>query len=410
MSGDTTSETPSISGSSLNEGPSRSDRASDRAAGLERLGLQRDLKTRVIKVTRMSPRAKGKASRGEKPKIPELTAPLSIMTRDYVRIPIKDMEAYVNRPVEKRMAEAEKRGGIARPMNSFILYRAAFADRTKKWCEQNNHQVVSSVSGQSWPMEPAEVREKYNEYARVERINHQNAHPEYKFSPSKNVSGKSKKGHYSEGDYDDETSDLTDADGEWGPPGRRTNNNGKGLRKARQTRHQSDNILQVRSPNFGSPRFNLAAIALDNRSWEIPNEGRPLPVAYSAPSLYNQYYPQMMNPTFAMSNASDENMRLHAESQQYAAQSLTGLPGGQHHELLQLQPHNCLPLPQDSQVDPMLLAYDGHTGSQQDQSLLMSNVGRFGTSMDQSQYHAIPWNMDTSNNQMEDGPEFDKWD
>ncbi|KAF2089132.1 hypothetical protein K490DRAFT_38767, partial [Saccharata proteae CBS 121410] len=96
------------------------------------------------------------------------------------------MEEWVNRPASVRRTEVEKRKGyVTRPMNSFMLYRSAYAERTKQWCLQNNHQVVSSVSGESWPLEPPEIREQYNDYAKIERINHQNAHPDYKFSPSK---------------------------------------------------------------------------------------------------------------------------------------------------------------------------------------------------------------------------------
>ncbi|KAK6511922.1 hypothetical protein TWF481_000826 [Arthrobotrys musiformis] len=127
------------------------------------------------------------ASRAEKPKVPKLDRPLSELTKDFDTLPIRDMERWVHRSVEERRREVEKRDGhVARPMNSFMLYRSAFAERTKQWCLQNNHQVVSSVSGASWPLEPAWIREKYNELARIERINHQAAHPGYKFSPSKN--------------------------------------------------------------------------------------------------------------------------------------------------------------------------------------------------------------------------------
>jgi len=66
-----------------------------------------------------------------------------------------------------------------------MLYRSAYAERTKHWGTENNHQVVSTIAGQSWPLEPKEVREMYEEYARTERDNHAAAHPGYKFSPSK---------------------------------------------------------------------------------------------------------------------------------------------------------------------------------------------------------------------------------
>jgi hypothetical protein len=121
------------------------------------------------------------------------------------------MESWVNRSAETRWAEVEKRGGyVTRPMNSFMLYRSAFAERTKMWCLQNNHQVVSSVSGESWPLEPEEIRQKYNELARIERMNHQAAHPGYKFSPSKALNNRKRKG--SNKPDDDAISELDDLD------------------------------------------------------------------------------------------------------------------------------------------------------------------------------------------------------
>ncbi|KAF2094614.1 hypothetical protein NA57DRAFT_46480, partial [Rhizodiscina lignyota] len=96
------------------------------------------------------------------------------------------MDAWVNRSASVRRKEVEDRKGyITRPMNSFMLYRSAYAERTKQWGLHNNHQVVSSMAGESWPLEPPEVRDHYNELAKLERANHQAAHPDYKFSPSK---------------------------------------------------------------------------------------------------------------------------------------------------------------------------------------------------------------------------------
>ena len=70
-------------------------------------------------------------------------------------------------------------------MKSFILYRSAYAERTKVWCVQNKHQVVSSVPGESRSMKPKGIWKSYTEYARIERDNYQKAHPRYKFLPSK---------------------------------------------------------------------------------------------------------------------------------------------------------------------------------------------------------------------------------
>lgn len=154
--------------------------------------------------SRQSSRAPRKRKKGamkaDKPVIPTLTGPLSELTKDYHHLPFRNMEEWVNRPAEVRWKEVEQRQGyVARPMNSFMLYRSAFAERTKFWCLQNNHQIVSSVSGASWPLEPQHIREFYNELAKTERKNHHAAHPGYKFSPSKAAQGKKRKTRASTG-------------------------------------------------------------------------------------------------------------------------------------------------------------------------------------------------------------------
>src|SRR5256885_11832666 len=93
------------------------------------------------------PKKSHTAAKAGKAKGPVIDQPLSELTKDYA-IPVKDMAAWVNRPMETRLAEAEKKNGhVARPMNSFMLYRSAYADRVKQYCRENNHQVVSQVSG-----------------------------------------------------------------------------------------------------------------------------------------------------------------------------------------------------------------------------------------------------------------------
>ncbi|KAG9800399.1 hypothetical protein KCU63_g25214, partial [Aureobasidium melanogenum] len=113
-----------------------------------------------------------------------LQAPLSVLTKNS-DTPLRDMEAWANRSVEERRSEVTKANKIARPMNRFMLYRSAYAERTKKWCDQNNHQIVSKVTGQSWKkLEPKEIKDYYDRLATIERENHQRAFPEYKFSPA----------------------------------------------------------------------------------------------------------------------------------------------------------------------------------------------------------------------------------
>lgn len=191
---------------------------------------------------------KEKKSKLDKSKTPRLTAPLSVLTKD-MATPVRDIEAWVNRPAEERVKEVEKRNGyVTRPMNSFMLYRSAYAERTKQWCTQNNHQIVSSVSGESWPMEPEEVRNQFDLWAKTERQNHHDAHPTYKFSPSK-AANKRRKGDMS----DDEDSDLDigrDPDGEY----RGT----RSVRQRRQGQMEYMNDLQGfgSTPYFEQQQFN----------------------------------------------------------------------------------------------------------------------------------------------------------
>ena len=152
-----------------------------------------------------SPRVKkSRAAKAGKSDAPVINDGLSVLTADY-DTPVKDMNAWVNRSVATRMAEIEKKNGyISRPMNSFMLYRSAYAERVKRFCKENNHQIVSKVSGASWPQEPKEIRERYEKYASIERGNHAAAHPNYKFAPNKSGTKKRK-------DYDSDE----DEDGEW---------------------------------------------------------------------------------------------------------------------------------------------------------------------------------------------------
>ncbi|KAL0260832.1 hypothetical protein SLS55_004524 [Diplodia seriata] len=371
---------------------------------------------------------KSKKKSGEpkaKVKTPKLTMPLSVLTKDYDHILVKNMEEWVHRSAEQRKAEAAKRNGyITRPMNSFMLYRSAYAERTKIWCLQNNHQVVSSVSGESWPMEPPEVREHYNDLAKIERINHQNAHPDYKFSPSKTTpAARKRKGTYSDEEAS-ERSEVDDPDAEWNPSARRSRNH-KALHRRQQPSFDEHT-------NFG-PNNN----GVNKSAWEATNGGRPPPAALGmSADMHHQYYQTTVHPH----GAGIEDVRMHRmehpgmlqQRQQHTMSpvyhhhqhphqhALLGLPGGAHdHDLLQLgfSQHGMVGTPGDSQLDPMLLGlgagepvFGQHEDGQQ----------QFGGPYDENGYptflsEAPPdhqpaeWQVDASLMPMEPASEFDKW-
>ncbi|KAF2162239.1 hypothetical protein M409DRAFT_27244 [Zasmidium cellare ATCC 36951] len=224
-------------------------------------------KSRVSK-SPAPPRSKReKKSKVDKSKLPKLTAPLSVLTKD-MAIPVKDIGAWVNRSVEDRMKEKEKNNGyITRPMNSFMLYRSAYSERTKAWCSQNNHQIVSSVSGESWPMEPDEIRNQFDEWAKIERQHHQEAHPNYKFSPSKSTNKRRKEEMSEDGG---EPSDLDgDPDGEY-----------RGGRNVRQRRHDRNEAAYLPSTvGFDSHPYygHQGLTGYEQSHYQYANPGRPLP-------------------------------------------------------------------------------------------------------------------------------------
>ncbi|KAM3415281.1 hypothetical protein BST61_g8811 [Cercospora zeina] len=237
-------------------------------------------KSRVSKSP--APRKREKKSKLDRSKMPKLTAPLSILTKD-MDVPLKDTEAFVNRSVAERMKEVSDHNGyIKRPQNSFILYRSAYADRCKKWCELNNHQIVSSVAGESWPMESEEVRNQFDEWAKIERQHHQEAHPKYKFSPSKSAN-KRRKGEATEDEEEPSDLDDCDPDGEY-----------RGGRQVRQRRHDPNVAYFPSNVGFSShPYYDQNTNGYEQSHFQYANAGRPLPsnVAYD-PHTGQPYHTQ----------------------------------------------------------------------------------------------------------------------
>ena len=58
-----------------------------------------------------SSRKKKGAPKSDKHQTPTLEAPLSVLTKDS-DVPIKDMDAWVNRTMEERQEETKKRNGV----------------------------------------------------------------------------------------------------------------------------------------------------------------------------------------------------------------------------------------------------------------------------------------------------------
>jgi len=115
----------------------------------------------------------------------DLAAPISVLTEGS-KIPVKDMLAVATRSADVRRAEAAaKSGKISRSLNSFVCYRAAYANRIKKHFSKTDYQAVSIIAGASWKLETESIRKFYINCAEVDKANHVEAFPDYKYAPTK---------------------------------------------------------------------------------------------------------------------------------------------------------------------------------------------------------------------------------
>lgn len=238
-------------------------------------------------------------------------APLSESTRHLTHIPIRDMESWVHRPIEDRMREVERRNGrVARPMNSFMLYRSAYAERAKELNSQNNHQVVSETAGDSWKLESRQIREKYEILASIEKKNHLKAHPGYKFSPSKK--DKQPDEERSEPDADIKQSPMSSPSFIQG---------GRGMSCGVESAGWDARDFTPFDQDHGLPSASYLS-----SSW-TSHPGRSFSGMVSSPEPSAHYIPSSIPPGV-----------LSLQELQYSSSTaLAGLPGGTHHDLLQPQ-------------------------------------------------------------------------
>lgn len=246
-----------------------------------------------------------------------------MLTANY-DIPLRDMDQWVNRSAEVRQQEAVKKGGyISRPMNSFMLYRSAYAERVKRFCKENNHQVVSQVTGASWPQEPDEVRKKYEKLALLERDNHQAAHPDYKFAPNK--SGK-KRGR----DEDD-----SDSDGEWGNGGKRSRTGGS-VRRDETRSNTATPFEPDQWGGYGSPGPYAQYGYHNPSSYAYQYPERQLPVYPDQRQMGGQYWQTHVRPYAAPGQV--EDVHFSKTDNPFPVQdnmlTMVGLPDADGHHLL----------------------------------------------------------------------------
>ncbi|EAW20681.1 HMG-box domain-containing protein [Aspergillus fischeri NRRL 181] len=297
---------------------------------------------RVAKTPRIRRRAKKASNRESKPKLP---GPLSRVTKHLTHVPLRDMDSWVRRPREVRHKEvARKNGKVARPMNSFMLYRSAYAERTKEWVAQNNHQVVSKVAGDSWRIETPEIREKYELLANMEKANHLKAHPGYKFSPSK------EKKKRSETDDDQLTVDGGEMTSGSSPTFLQ-------VRAAGSSEVDSNGWASRDSTPINFPEHGLLTTTYYGSSWQTSHHSKDM----LSPPRPSPYLQQSMHHNL-MGHPTEDPRFKHVGLQDIPFTSstvLAGLPGAAHHNLL--QPQNTPGTGPNGQLDPQLLSLSDHS-------------------------------------------------
>jgi hypothetical protein len=288
-------------------------------------------------------------------KVPKLDKPLSELTKEFTHVKVGDIDAWVNRSAEVRRKEVEEGkvpGKVKRPMNSFMLYRKAYQNRAKEWCLQNNHQVVSQVCGDSWPLEPDEIKDQYSEWARIERLNHQNAHPGYKFSPTKAGTAKPKR---KQSEELSEESDLDDF--EWqGGSTRRPKKQRQSPRIDQPVAYPTTRSAYQYDSRESSMEPNI--VSYNRSSYQVTNPGRPLPAPYSQIDLRaGEYYQQTIQQNTSLAGVQDVIMRKAAAPGMH---SYLGLPGGQEYDMMNPYPRPQFDIPPygEQRIDPSLLAQD----------------------------------------------------
>lgn len=264
-----------------------------------------------------SPRAKRNKKGKEHATQFSLLQPLSVETKDY-DVPVRDMMAWANRSHEERHQEVSRqhKGNIPRPLNSFMLYRQAYKERIKKWGEQgNNNQLISRVAGVSWALEPAEVKEFYAKASIMERDNHADAFPDYKFAPNKNISKKR-----------DRNDDDEESDPEWDGgsvySGKKRRNGGRDASEMRSRSSTPADLGYLPSP----PRYHPSSLQATNPHLVAQTMHYPAPWQ---PIQYEQY------PGYGMMPYHDPVQDLH-----YAPTSMPVHQEQQYMHLVGMPPSN----------------------------------------------------------------------
>ncbi|KAK7416125.1 hypothetical protein QQX98_005453 [Neonectria punicea] len=238
-------------------------------------------KTLGVRGGRVQKRGRGQKQANASSIIPKS---LSEIAKDMPHVPVADIGTFVTRSAEQRLEETsrnKKPGQIKRPMNAFMLYRKAYQEVAKTQCTRNNHQHVSKVCGAGWPMESDQVHEMFTEWARIERVNHQQAHPGYKFTPSKTRKGKR------DGDTDPDSTVVSDIDDPDWAPGDGGSRRGPRRAGARQVSRMSETPSLIFEPVAEAMGEPSTAAYQDTYGYAAPDNSQLLPFGRVEASPYD---------------------------------------------------------------------------------------------------------------------------
>lgn len=175
------------------------------------------------------------------------------------------------------------------------------------------------------------------------------------------------------------------------------------------------------SGEFFDRPFGPNGVGMNKSSWEMTNEGRPMPMPMHN-DVYIQYYQTPAYPNVQMGNNFNDEMRMRRAGAPQSVQfqsnhALLGLPGGNSVDLIQqMQSQNGTPF-DDGQLDPMLLAYEGGVNSDVDPNTMQQHGYRNEHHVIDDRIdhllnmpnHAETWQSDPNMVSLDHESEFDKW-
>lgn len=276
------------------------------------------------RVSKSKPKGKGTK---KPPKLlpPEyqLDVPFTLIDHDWGNIPLKQVDKRATWSKEERKKQATKKDGhISRPMNAFLLYRSAWADRCKSYFGLSNHQYVSQILGASWSMESAAVKDQWKALSTLESDNHKVHLPDYRYQPSKPAGKRDL-----DSDHDDYGVD-DDPDGEYMPSGR----------LARQARKQPPSAIQhPPAGQYGQDVYGYP-VQMNMGGWGQEHSHRPQPTQYAQMQPYpgqgGQYLQAGAHHQWQVPMEEVRMMNSTPASTYSSGHGLVGLPGGPSHDML----------------------------------------------------------------------------